>query len=187
MHEPRIDATFSPTPFAPPATFERPARGLRAFRRTSACLGRTTFLVAEALANEALRGTEGGSDALERAARLSFVARPRVPRGHDDLGAGRDPIPARPLRGGGAGPGSRRAVRADLRGPGDALGRLAALPPALSAHREHADHGRASPLLPADGGATRRGGRACRDARAQIRRRVTVHLGREFAPPMLVA
>lgn len=48
---------------------------LREARRSGSRLGRTTLLVAEALANEALRGIDDpAEDTLARAARLSFVA-----------------------------------------------------------------------------------------------------------------
>ena len=52
-----------------------PESTLREARRSSSRLGRTTLLIAEALANESLRGADAlGRDSLARAARLSFVA-----------------------------------------------------------------------------------------------------------------
>jgi 1-acyl-sn-glycerol-3-phosphate acyltransferase len=52
-----------------------PESPLREARRSGRRLGRTTLLIAEALANESLRGPEHvGGDSLARAARLRFVA-----------------------------------------------------------------------------------------------------------------
>ena len=48
---------------------------LREARRSGSRLGRTTLLIAEAVANESLRGIDDpAEDCLARAARLSFVA-----------------------------------------------------------------------------------------------------------------